>query len=74
MSRPEPKSGADLLMEVELLISTLKWSQETGTPLDPEAFRAQALESMRESGRAAAYRILDRSRDRLICLRMEQQF
>jgi hypothetical protein len=74
VTRPVPKSGADRLMELELLISSLQWSQRTGIPLDPDALKAQALESMRESGRAAAWRILDRSRDRLVCLRLEEQF
>ncbi len=57
MSRPAPYTTGDLLMDVELLLSTIEHCQRTGTTFDLESFKPQ----LRESGRRAAWRILDRS-------------
>ncbi len=58
MPRPPEKSGADQLMDIELLIANLEHCQATGTPFDIASYRPQ----MREAAVRSAWRVLDRSR------------
>lgn len=61
MTQPEPLSGPDQLMHLELLLAHLRHCQETGTEFDTAAFQDHPLmHHMRATARQRAWAILRR--------------